>query len=273
MRLPSRLLAALCAGAAHATTATDALTPGEAAVYRGMDAPLSAETFGGYSSATLLDHEGRDVRDPSLNMSGFAERCQNSLKRAIWEEERGLPPYVYVDPLEGVAVGERAQPNDPRVVYFIGVTRASGAAIASRLMLALHHSSHLYLIHVDLKADKEVYFKLAELTKDHPNIRLLSTRRLVQWGGFTMVATMLDAVASVVARNFDFDFFINLSDADISLRTNAEVMDFLRPYKGRQFVQVHAGNGEWLERARNFTGAHAVVECGGYGFVSFNDSR
>lgn len=36
--------------------------------------------------------------------------------------------------------------------------------------------------------------------------------------------------------------------------------------------QVHAGNGEWLQRARNFTGAHAVVECGGYGFVSLNDS-
>ena len=36
---------------------------------------------------------------------------------------------------------------------------------------------------------------------------------------------------------------------------------------------MHAGNGEWLQRARNFTGTHAVVECGGYGFVSLNDTR
>ena len=60
--------------------------------------------------------------------------------------------------------------------------------IASRLLLALHHSSHLYLVHVDLKADPAVYAQLADLTKDHPNIRLLSTRRLVQWGAFTMVS-------------------------------------------------------------------------------------
>ena len=93
---------------------------------------------------------------------------------------------------------------------------------------------------VDLKADPSVYRKLSDLTRDHPNIRLLSTRRLVQWGGFTMVSTMLDAIASIVARNLDFDFFINLSDADMSLRTNSEVMEFLRPYKGRQFVQVRA---------------------------------
>ena len=50
------------------------------------------------------------------------------------------------------------------------------------------------------------------------------------------------------------------------------MVDFLRPYRGKQFVQVHLGSGEWLDRARNFTGAHVVVECGGYGYVAVNSS-
>mgnify|MGYP006161391625 CR=1 FL=1 len=36
--------------------------------------------------------------------------------------------------------------------------------------------------------------------------------------------------------------------------------------------QVHQGTGEWLEKARNFTARHVVVECGGYGFVAINSS-
>lgn len=180
------MLAAIAAAGGSAVAG--ALSSADAAVYRGIETDASAAAFTSYPDATMLDHEGRDVSDPALNMSAFAERCQTSLKRAIWEEERGLPPHLYVDPLDGVAVGERAQPDDPRIVYFIGVSRASGAVIASRLLLALHHSSHLYLVHVDIKADPAVYAQLADLTKDHPNIRLLSTRRLVQWGAFTMVS-------------------------------------------------------------------------------------
>ena len=144
--------------------------------------------------------------------------------------------------------------------------------------------------------------QLAELIKSHPNVHLMQTRRLVQWAGWTMVATMLDALKSINERNMDCkprapraptagqnpprrqfapimhgvtrgaasartadDFFINLSDVDISLRTDREIVGWLKRFKGRNFVQAndrHVG-GEWIDRARNFTRDHAVVECGG----------
>ena len=53
------------------------------------------------------------------------------------------------------------------------------------------------------------------LTEKHPNIHLMSTRRLVQWGAWTMVVTMLDAMKSLMERALDFDFFVNLSDVDV----------------------------------------------------------
>ena len=166
----------------------------------------------------------------------------------------------------------RARTSDPRILYFIGASRTTAAIMVSRLMLALYHPSHLFLVHVDLKADEKVIRDLQQLTASHPNIHIMRTRRLVQWGAWTMVLTLLDALHSAVARELEFDFVINLSDVDVALRTNDEIVDFLRPYKGRQFVQVHQGTGEWLEKARNFTAAHVVVECGGYGYVAVNSS-
>ena len=76
---------------------------------------------------------------------------------------------------------------------------------------------------------------------------------------------LLDALKTITERTIDYDFVINLSDADVALRTNAEILRFLRPYRGRNLVQIHTGDNEWLSKARNFTAAHTLVECGGYG--------
>jgi hypothetical protein len=214
------------------------LSEGEKEVYFGFDANAEARGFAGIPDTALFDHEGHTPGDAPANLGPLFDRCQKSFKRAVWEEERELSPVLYTGRLDDLQLGDRAVASDPRIVYFIGISRASGAIVVSRLLLALYHSSHLYLIHVDLKCESKVKDELSGLIANHPNIILTQTRRLVQWGAWTMVAIMLDAIKTVTHHSVDFDFFINLSDADIALRTNDEIIDFLRPYKGRQFVQV-----------------------------------
>ena len=46
--------------------------------------------------------------------------------------------------------------------------------------------------------------------------------RRSQWGMFSMVAILLDALSTVLAKALPFDFFIQLSDADLALRTDGE---------------------------------------------------
>jgi hypothetical protein len=87
-----------------------------------------------------------------------------------------------------------------------------------------------------------------------------------------MMLPLLDALKTITERTIDYDFVINLSDADVALRTHDEILRFLRPYRGRNLVQVHTGDNEWLAKARNFTAAHTLVECGGYGYVAINSS-
>ena len=87
-----------------------------------------------------------------------------------------------------------------------------------------------------------------------------------------MLATLLDALASFVER-IDFDFIINLSDADLALRTSAEMVRFLRRFKGRSFIQAALPQPRSYRRfVHDELGAIAAVECGGFGFVAINET-
>jgi len=148
------------------------------AVHGGLDGAAAAAAFGNVPDHVMTDHFGHDVAAYE-NMTHLHSRCQQALKRAIWEEEHDLPPYLHADPLEGVQLGERDKVTDPRIVYFIGATRPTAAIMVSRLILALYHASHLFLVHVDLKAEG-VYEQIDNVVRQHPNIHMLGTRRLVQ---------------------------------------------------------------------------------------------
>ena len=87
-----------------------------------------------------------------------------------------------------------------------------------------------------------------------------------------MLATLLDALASFVER-IDFDFVVNLSDADLALRTSAEMVRFLRRFKGRSFLQAALPQPRSYRRfVHDELGAIAAIECGGFGFVAINTS-
>ena len=83
---------------------------------------------------------------------------------------------------------------------------------------------------------------------------------------------MLDALASFVER-VDFDFVINLSDTDLALRTNAEMVAFLTRFKGRSMLPAAVPPPHSYRRfLHEEMGRIAAIECGGFGFVTINTS-
>ena len=63
------------------------------AVHRGLDAAAATAAFGNVPDHVMTDHFGHDVAAYE-NMTHLHSRCQQALKRAIWEEEHELPPYI-----------------------------------------------------------------------------------------------------------------------------------------------------------------------------------
>ena len=170
------------------------------------------------------------------------------MRRAIAETGKPSAQKLYPDPLNDVSVSARAHPDDVRLAFVILASRPSAPVTVPRLVHALYDPAHLFLIHVDLKANQTIHDELSELSAADRNVHVLRTRRLVQWGGFSMVAALLDAVASFVER-VDFDFVI------MNKTGSAEGIDIsVAPADG---VYIY---GLFLEGARWDAEAHCLAE-------------
>ena len=231
---------------------------------------------GGSPAATKQRHalNGFDGRPLGATSDALDARCQSSVDELLGRSGEEKGPRLYADPLDGVRVAPLNSTSDVRIVYLIGIgARPFAHLVASRLLYALYSPTHLFLLHIDVKASTEAAEAMYALERQHANVRVLQARRLVQWGMWSMVAIMLDAVHTLLSSQLPFDFLINLSDADLALRTDGEMRDFLSRHKGRSFINVHGEGGEQLRGATAFINSHVVVECGGYGFVVVNHTH
>ena len=146
----------------------------------------------------LLSNDGIPVSElPQL--AALNERCRLAVWRAI-NQSNDMPSQlqVYPDPLDDVSVAPRIHTDDVRIVYFFLASRHSAPTMISRAVRALYHDTHLFLIHVDLKANASVHEALTLYAKPHENVHVLKTRRLVQWAGFSMIYALLDAISSFI---------------------------------------------------------------------------
>ena len=219
-------------------------------------------------------------RHPLLDASGAAlsgalnTRCQYAVSNALARDAAAEPPPVHPSDLSSLRVSPRNETHSVRLAYLIGIgARPSALPVVQRLIYALYSPVHAFLLHVDVKAADEVTQGALKLERAHPNVICLRTRRLVQWGMWSMVGIMLDALESLLVHGPQFDFFINLSDADLALRTDAEMRTFFSRMNGRSMINVHDGGGDILMEANRFIETHVIVECGGFGFVVVNKTK
>ena len=202
-----------------------------------VDVTATIEQKNSLDDLVLFDSENQPLHTLT-HLAPLGTRCQQAVRRAVADSGKAAPQLsLFPDPLHGVSVAERAHPDDVRLVFFVLASRPSAALTVPRLVHALYDPAHLFLVHVDLKSNQTIVDDLARHFFDDANVHVLRTRRLVQWAGFSMVSVLLDSVASILQR-VDFDFLINLSDADIALRTHDELSSFLRQHKGRVFMRI-----------------------------------
>ena len=92
----------------------------------------------------LYDHEDQPIA-AQPKMASFNQRCQQAIRRAVSEQGRSDQITLFPDQLHGVSVAPRAQPEDPRFVYFTMASREIAVETVPRLVRAFYHLS---LIHI-----------------------------------------------------------------------------------------------------------------------------
>ena len=195
---------------------------------------------------------------PTLNITDFngsllptdsfqARQCHAAAARR--SQRAAAFPELYVDPLSPLPLAEAALPTPAvRFVYYIMASRDYAYETINRNVRALQHpgalenpgtnESNLFLLHIDAKMDSAAAARLRSGLHSRPDVYCIRRRRAVMWSGFSMVLGLLDAMASLLARSLSFEMLINLSDADLTLRTDGEIRSFFARYPGRSILSI-----------------------------------
>lgn len=195
------------------------------------------------ASIPVHDYDGNILTDSSP----FLKQCRVAMAKRLTRPET-MPP-LNIDPLRPLPLADAA-PGGPAVkmVYFILASRKYAHETINRnvnalqrpgaLMAAGSNDSNLFLLHVDAKMSAEDNEHLRSRVTRRPDVYFIRRPRPVMWAGWSMVLSLLDAMASLVHRKLGFEYLINLSDADLTLRTDGEIRGFFARFPGRSIMSI-----------------------------------
>ncbi|CAN1765077.1 Beta-glucuronosyltransferase GlcAT14B [Linum perenne] len=142
------------------------------------------------------------------------------------------------------------QPYPVRFAYLISASRGDFSKL-SRLIKSLYHPANYYLIHLDSDAPPAEHRLLSEFVsgeavfEEMGNVWVVEKPNLVTYRGPTMLATTLHAIAILLRKAKDWDWFVNLSASDYPLVTQDDLIDaFSGLPRNLNFVQ-HSSRLGW----------------------------
>eukprot|EP00064_Thunnus_orientalis_P007048 superscaffoldBa00000761_g7067 len=130
-------------------------------------------------------------------------------------------------------------PSKPVRIAFVLVVHGRASRQFQRLFKAIYHTTHYYYIHVDQRSNY-LHRQVHALAAQYPNVRVTPWRMATIWGGASLLTMYLRSMADLLAmRDWNWDFFINLSAADYPIRTNNQLVAFLSKYRDMNFIKSH----------------------------------
>ncbi|XP_059144081.1 beta-1,3-galactosyl-O-glycosyl-glycoprotein beta-1,6-N-acetylglucosaminyltransferase-like [Physella acuta] len=108
--------------------------------------------------------------------------------------------------------------------------------MVERLLRAIYRPQNYYCIHVEAKADKEVFLAVSAIAQCFTNVFLTAERVDVQWGEFSVLEPELICMKQLW-RYTKWKYFINLTGQEFPLKTNAQLVKILKAYNGANDVE------------------------------------
>ncbi|KAM6972774.1 xylosyltransferase 1 [Aplochiton taeniatus] len=176
--------------------------------------------------------------------------CRQQIAEVYCRHKEGqlMPEKVHrYCPLEGKANANiqwdedltESVPAKPVRIAFVLVVHGRASRQFQRLFKAIYHASHFYYIHVDQRSNY-LHRQVQTLAAQYANVRVTPWRMATIWGGASLLTTYLRSMADLLAmRDWNWDFFINLSAADYPIRTNNQLVAFLTKYRDMNFIKSH----------------------------------
>lgn len=154
---------------------------------------------------------------------------------------------------------ESPKPNETpvRVAYLLTLN-GRGVRQVRRLFKMLYHQDHYFYIHVDARQDY-LFRELLVLETQFPNVKLARKRYATIWGGASLLQMLLASMSYLLSSDWKWDFIINLSESDLPIKTNAQLVKFLTANKKYNFVKSHGREAQRFIQKQGLD--KSFVEC------------
>ncbi|KAL6142090.1 hypothetical protein ACLB2K_060373 [Fragaria x ananassa] len=146
-------------------------------------------------------------------------------------------------------------PRLPRFAYLLTGSKGEGPQL-KRLLQAAYHPRNHYLLHLDLEASDAERLELAKYVKSESvmhafrNAMVFGAADLVTVKGPTVMAATLHAVAILLKRAGDWDWFINLSASDYPLMSQDDLLHIFSYLPRDLNFLEHTSDIGWKENQR-----------------------
>ena len=150
-----------------------------------------------------------------------------------------------------------------------------------RLINRLNEPNTYFAIHIDRKANDNVYQDVAKALRNEPNVSLIK-RHPIYWGELGMVSATLEGIESLLKEKIPYDYAILLSGQHYPIKTNEQIKNFLQKSRGKSFIE-HSwfSKKHWPGRFRiehwcvafNFFGRRKFYLSPDYLLLNLKDSK
>uniref|UniRef100_A0A8C2YK57 Glucosaminyl (N-acetyl) transferase 2 (I blood group) n=1 Tax=Chinchilla lanigera TaxID=34839 RepID=A0A8C2YK57_CHILA len=106
----------------------------------------------------------------------------------------------------------------------------------ARLFRAIFMPQNIYCVHVDEKATAEFKGAVEQLLSCFPNAFLASRTEPVVYGGISRLQADLHCLRDLVASEVPWKYVINTCGQDFPLKTNREIVQYLKGFKGKNIT-------------------------------------
>ena len=117
------------------------------------------------------------------------------------------------------------------------------------MLETIYRKEHFYVFHVDYRSDhvRKELNKRIEQRFLYKNIKILPKDRsfIASWGSWGIVRAQLE-IFEELCRMGIWDFMINMSGADLAMRSIEDISMALAPYRGHSFFAFH------IDKPRNY---------------------
>ncbi|XP_058523951.1 N-acetyllactosaminide beta-1,6-N-acetylglucosaminyl-transferase isoform X2 [Ochotona princeps] len=105
-----------------------------------------------------------------------------------------------------------------------------------RVFRAIYMPQNVYCVHVDEKATGAFKVAVHQLLNCFPNAFLASKLEPVVYGGISRLQADLNCMKDLVASTVPWKYLINTCGQDFPLKTNREIIQYLKGFKGKNIT-------------------------------------